>query len=138
MTLSALVETCMDAIRVDWLGVYQSRGDSLVKLAYRGAPSRAEFPLTAEFAKKSNNVTVALFGKPVVIGDVRAHAAAGGAYYECAPTVRSEACLPILSNEGRVVGIIDAEHSVEQTFDAERLAFMSVLACAVVAHLPGQ
>ena len=31
--------------------------------AYVGAPSRAEFPLTEEFARTSNNSTVGLSGK---------------------------------------------------------------------------
>ncbi len=95
MVLGRFVEAAATGSGVDWLGVYQVRslgsGRALVKLAAKGLPSRAEFPLTDEFAKKSNNVAVALSGKPRVIADVAEHVKGGGAYYECSPTVRSGA-----------------------------------------------
>ena len=42
----------------------------LVKLAYVGRPSRAEFPLTKEFAEKSTNSTVGLTGRATVIASL--------------------------------------------------------------------
>lgn len=140
ITLDALVESLQDRLKASWLGVYQVRtvadGQALVKLAYRGVESRPEFPLTEAFAKSSNNVAVALSGKALVIDDVKAHVAAGGAYYECDPKVQSEACLPLLDPNGKVVGIIDAEANKPKYFDRDRLALLVSLATECVSHLP--
>jgi L-methionine (R)-S-oxide reductase len=140
MVLSGFLERVLENVSVDWLGVYQARprgtGRSLVKLASRGAPSRAEFPLTDDFKARSTNVTVAMSGRAMVIADVQAHTRAGGAYYECSPTVRTEACLPILGSDGSVVGIVDAEHSTVGAFDDEKLGWLVALACEASSHLP--
>jgi len=139
MTLDALVEHCQHALGVGWLGIYQAReterGAALVKLAYRGAPSRAEFPLTPEFAAKSNNSTVAMTGEAKVINDLPAYLASGGAYSECDPKVKAEVCLPILTDAG-AVGVVDAEHSVAQWFTTERLALLVALAIELPKLLP--
>ncbi len=138
--LHELVEHVAGRFDVEWLGVYQAReapsGRALVKLASSGKPSRAEFPLTEAFAARSTNVAVALSGQPRVIADVRAHVAAGGAYYECDPAVRSEACLPLLDAGGRVVGVLDAESSRPDDFSGERLAALAALAVEAGANLP--
>lgn len=140
MVLSGFVEAATKGTGLDWLGVYQLRstaaGRALVKLAAKGVPSRAEFPVTDEFAKKSTNVVVALSGKAQVIADVRAHAKSGGAYYECSPTVQSEACVPIFDRAGTLVGIVDAEDSKPNRFDPETLGWVVALACEAGAHLP--
>ena len=140
MVLTGFLDRVLERARVDWLGVYQARsrqaGRALVKLVARGAPSRAEFPLTEDFKARSNNVSVALSGRAKVIADVHAHTKAGGAYYECSPTVRSEACLPIFGSDGSVVGIIDAEHSTVDTFDDEKLGWLAAVACEAPGHLP--
>jgi len=74
--LDALVQAALRLVVADWLGVYcrfQRHGEArLVKLAYRGLPSRAEFPLTEDFALFSNNSRVGLRGKAAVIADVQA------------------------------------------------------------------
>ncbi len=125
---------------IDWLGVYQARalpsGRALVKLAYEGVPSRAEFPLTEAFAKTSNNAAVGLSGTARVLADVQAHVQSGGAYYECDPKVRSEACLPVLADGGQVVGLIDAESPKPNFFDDEHLAMVVALALEVPHHFP--
>lgn len=140
MVMSGFLERVLERCPIDWLGVYQRRqrpsGPALVKLAARGAPSRAEFPLTDDFEQRSTNVAVARTGTARVIDDVQAHARAGGAYYECSPTVRSEACLPIFATDGTVVGIVDAEHSTVGAFDEERLGWVAALALEVASHLP--
>ncbi len=140
MTLDTVIAQSHRALQADWLGVYQARtvgsGPALVKLAYRGAPSRAEFPLTAEFAKKSNNARVALSGRATVIHDVAAHVASGGEYYECDPRVQAEACVPVLDEAGHVVGLVDAEHSVKGWFTRERLGAVVALALELPKLLP--
>lgn len=140
LILDELLEHVANRSGIEWLGVYQARavksGRALVKLAYSGKHSRAEFPLTEEFAKQSNNVAVALSGTPRVIADVKAHVEAGGAYYECDPTIASEACLPLFDEGGNVVGVLDAESAQKNAFTGERLAALVVLAVEVVSHLP--
>jgi L-methionine (R)-S-oxide reductase len=104
---------------------------ALVKLAYRGSPSRAEFPLTEEFAAHSNNSSVGLTGHARVIQDVVSYAAAGGQYYTCDPSVMAEVCLPLFCN-GHVCGIIDAETAVKDFFTPTALC--RVVAFALVAQ----
>lgn len=116
-----------------WFGVYQRRlnpaGETvLVKLAYFGAESRAEFPLTAEFAAISNNSTVGLSGQGRIINDVAAYLAQGGEYYTCDPKVQAEACLPLLGNDDAVVGIIDSEAFAQNLFQGKELALLIAVA----------
>lgn len=140
MVLSGFLDRAVGETGLHWVGAYQAverrSGSMLIKLASRGNPSRAEFPLTNDFARRSTNVTVALSGKAVIIADVQAHAKAGGAYYECDPAVRAEACVPVLSRAGAVVGIIDAEHHEPNAFDETRLGWLVALALELVQHLP--
>ena len=140
LLLRQLVNRASEVIGADWLGIYQRRGKSdgsevLVKLAHRGRPSRAEFPLTAEFAQGSTNASVGLSGKARVIADVEAYTLEGGGFYVCDSLVQSEACLPILWESG-LVGIIDAEASPKQFFTNERLAILVALALVAPACLP--
>jgi L-methionine (R)-S-oxide reductase len=140
LLLRQLVNRASEVIGADWLGIYQRRGKSdgsevLVKLAYRGRPSRAEFPLTAEFAHASTNASVGLSGKARVIGDVEAYMREGGGFYVCDVAVQSEVCLPILWDSG-LVGIIDAEASPKLFFSTERLATLVALALVAPACLP--
>jgi len=136
LAVDSMVDLVSTQLAVGWLGAYQARagagGQVLVKLASRGVPSRAEYPLTADFAKGSNNVAVARSGKARVIQDVAAHVAKGGAYYQCDAKVKSEACLPVL-RDGKVLGVVDAEHSESGYFIERRLAWLVALAF----HLPG-
>jgi putative methionine-R-sulfoxide reductase with GAF domain len=100
----------------DWIGIYRAIANLqfdektlyasvLIKEAYRGSFSRADFPITEEFAKRSTNSLVALTGQTKIIDDVNSH---GGPYYQCDVQVNSEICAPI-SHNGKVIGIIDAE-----------------------------
>lgn len=123
-----------------WFGVYQRRknpaGETvLVKLAYFGVESRAEFPLTAEFAAISNNSTVGLSGQGRIINDVAAYLAKGGEYYTCDPKVQAEACLPLLDADGVVLGIIDSEAFVQNLFHGKELALLVAVALTLPALL---
>jgi putative methionine-R-sulfoxide reductase with GAF domain len=140
VVLHSLVAEVAQHGGIDWLGVYQTRtlgtGRALVKLAYEGVPSRAEFPLTEAFAKTSNNSTVGREGTARVLNDVHAHVKSGGAYYECDPRVRAEACVPVLGEAGEVLGIVDAESSTPGFFDDARLSLVVALALEVSHHFP--
>lgn len=137
--LTAVVQNYQHTNDSDWFGIYQKRqnpqGETvLVKLAYFGAASRAEFPLTAEFAQISNNSTVGLTGKAKVINDVTAYLTAGGEYYTCDPKVLSEACLPLLNTKGELAGIIDAEAFKRQAYHTDALVRL-VAICLVLPDL---
>ena len=139
--LERLVERVQETTGADWVGVYQRRRNPageevLVKLAYVGLPSRAEFPLTREFAERSTNATVGLTGRATVIEDVSKHVEAGGGFYVCDDGVQSEACLPILDASLSVAGIVDAEAKPKGFFGAERLAVIAALAIVAPAILP--
>ncbi|MFC3532945.1 GAF domain-containing protein [Vogesella facilis] len=133
--LDALVQATLRLLPADWLGVYcrfeRDGLPRLVKLAYRGLPSRAEFPLHEDFALFSNNSRVGLSGRGAVIADVQAWQRAGGAYYECDPKVQSEVCLPVLAADGTVLGILDAEDARAGFFDEQRQALLAALALAL-------
>lgn len=135
--LQTLLDAVLALMPADWLGVYcrlpGADDDVLLKMAYRGLPSRAEFPLSADFALGSNNSRVGRSGQAVVIDDVRQWQQQGGAYYECDPKVRSEVCLPVLDGEGRVIGILDAEAATPGFFSERYQALLAALACALEA-----
>ncbi len=135
--LDRLVERVTEETSVHWLGFYQRRTvgpdtEALVKLAYRGTESRAEFPLTREFARKSNNTTVGLTGKGIIINDIERYLwEQGGPYYQCDSKVHSEACLPIFSGDGEeVIGIVDAESYERNKFSVRELT--TLVATAIV------
>lgn len=139
--LERLVERAQETTGSDWLGIYQRRvspasGPVLVKLSYVGRPSRAEFPLTPEFAAGSSNSTVGLTGRALVIDDVGRHVGDGGGFYVCDDEVQSEACLPLLSEGNVVVGILDAEAKPRSFYGVPRLATLAALAIVAPAILP--
>ena len=139
--LERLVERVQETTGADWVGVYQKRVNSagipvLVKLSYVGRPSRAEFPLTHEFAEKSTNSTVGLTGRATVIEDVSRHVEAGGGFYVCDDGVQSEACVPILDDAREVAGIVDVEAKPKGFFGADRLSVIAALALVTPAVLP--
>ena len=139
--LERLVERARETSAADWVGIYQRRVNAagipvLVKVSYIGRPSRAEFPLTTEFAERSTNSTVGLTGRATVIDDVSKYVEAGGGFYVCDDGVQSEACVPILDGARQVVGIVDAEAKPRGFFGAERLAIVAALGLVATAVLP--
>ena len=139
--LERLVERAQETTGCEWLGIYQRRADVagqpvLVKLSYVGRPSRAEFPLSAEFAAQSTNSSVGLTGQAIVIDDVQRHVSAGGAFYVCDAGVRAEACLPILDARLQVAGIVDAEAYQPSFFGADRLCVLAALCIVAASALP--
>ncbi len=139
--LERLVERAQETTGADWIGVYQRRTNSagipvLVKVAYVGRPSRAEFPLTTDFARKSTNSTVGLTGRATVIDDVAKHVEAGGGFYVCDDGIQSEASVPVIDARREIAGIIDAEAKSKGFFGADRLAVIAALALVATAVLP--
>lgn len=134
-----LLEGIQQELKTDWIGIYQATANVegnpvLVKLAYQGTPSRAEFPLAEEFAPLSNNTTVGLSGKAIVIQSVAQYQ---GAYYKCDGSVNSEACLPIYNKDfTKVIGIIDAEDFDENHFDERNVSLLAQLCIQLSDYLP--
>ncbi|MFC3032384.1 GAF domain-containing protein [Pseudoalteromonas fenneropenaei] len=139
-TLQTIVAFIEQKTAVDWFGIYQTRttdtGAQLAKLAYRGAPSRPLFPLTPAFAATSNNVQVAMSGKGRVINDVASYVAKGGEYYTCDPKVQAEVCLPLFTESGECIGIIDAEAFQQGFFDEQKLVYFIAACIKIPQHLP--
>lgn len=140
--LNIMVTRATMVTGADWAGIYQRRinpvgNQVLVKLAYRGRPSRAEFPLNAEFAKGSTNSAVSLSGQAKLIDDVAAYTAEGGGFYVCDDQVQSEICVPVFdAADGKVIGIIDAEASPKRFFNADRQSVIVAVALVSTALLP--
>jgi putative methionine-R-sulfoxide reductase with GAF domain len=139
--LDRVVESLSKETGADWTGIYKSLrtpgGPALVKLAYRGRPSRAEFPLSESFARHSNNSRVGLSGKAVVVQDVERYTEAGGSYYECDARVRSEICLPVFSESGLVVGIVDLESFEPGFFTPDKIILAAAFCVALGSVLGG-
>jgi len=138
--VTAVVAFYRQHSRSQWFGVYQKRrhpdgGFVLVKLAYYGAASRAEFPLTPEFAAMSNNSSVGLSGKARIINDVGSYLTTGGEYYTCDPKVQSEACLPLLDADAQVLGIVDAEAFDQHVYSEKELALLLAVVDVVAGLL---
>lgn len=139
--LKEILDFAGKQVTPDWIGVYrrhEAEGEAprLVKLVYNGRPSRAEFPLTAEFAAGSNNSTVGLCGKGVIVDSVKSHVEKGGPFYVCDGEVNSEVCLPIFSRDGaRIIGIVDAESFPERFFNSQKVAQLCALCIALSDYL---
>lgn len=141
-SLVSLAQSVVDWVeqktKVEWFGVYlktqvANEEWALTKLAYFGAASRGQFPLTESFAQISNNSSVGLSGQGKIINNVSQYVAEGGEYYTCDPKVKSELCWPILAADNRVLGIIDAESFSENCFDDESQALFHAV-CRVLAE----
>jgi len=134
--LNEIVKLLHQETGADWTGIYRKlntkSGPALVKLAYTGKPSRAEFLLTPEFAEHSNNSTVGLTGKAVWINSVKEHLQTGNPYYECDTKVQSELCLPIFSESKQIIGIIDLESFQEKFFDSQKV-INAAIGCIMLA-----
>jgi putative methionine-R-sulfoxide reductase with GAF domain len=132
VALHESVQALAEETEVDWLGVYRRATntdgeDVLVKEAYVGSHSRAEFPLTEAFAERSNNSTVGLSGEAVLVNDVGDY---DGPYYECDDRVQSEFCCPVLAGDD-VVGIIDAEAHQPEFFTEDRVLAIAAASAAL-------
>lgn len=115
-----IVELLQEQTAAEWVGIYKKIDNKLVKLAYRGTPSRPEFPLTEDFAKKSNNSKVGMTGKAIVVKNVQEWVEEGKAYYNCDSKVKSELCIPILIG-GKIWGIFDLEAFDKSHFTERRI-----------------
>lgn len=139
LRLKYVVDELYSLTMADWIGIYRvvsvtfenscsgthDEELSLLKESYRGEPSRALFPLTEAFAKKSTNSWVAMNGKCRLIQNTN-QLADGVGYYKCSGKVQSELCVPILKwipdrQIYEVLGIIDLESWNAHHFNGNRI-----------------
>lgn len=140
--VQALVDWVKSHTDIEWFGIYVTLSSQLTKLAYYGNPSRAQFPLTKDFAKLSNNVHVALSGEKIIINDVDKHRENGGVYYTCDNKVKSELCWPIFSDKNhqqsdhnhKIIGIIDAESFKSNQFDNQHQLYFTAV-CELLGEI---
>lgn len=139
LKLQEIIRIIQSQISCDWIGIYRlvnnlqfddkTKYDRvLIKEAYFGSFSRADFPVTEEFSKRSTNSLVALKGKAKLIQDVHSH---DGPYYQCDVRVQSELCVPIFHNDN-VIGIIDAEAHSPQFFSKDDRIYKLVATCKIL------
>ena len=125
--LKLIVKELAEKLNIEWIGIYRkvehNGVPNLVKEAYVGSISRAYFPLTEEFAKNSNNSTVAMTKTAIYISNTRAMTS-DTPYYTCDMKVQSEFCLPILDSNDQVIGIIDAEAWRPNAFSDTAITFL--------------
>jgi putative methionine-R-sulfoxide reductase with GAF domain len=126
--LKRVLAALKEASTADWIGVYENtlepkkkEFEQLLKLTYLGAPSRAYFPLTEDFAKNSNNSTSCLRKQCIVIHDVGRATSSSTPYYVCDGRVQSEVCAPILTSDGTCIGLIDCESFKSENFTDEKV-----------------
>lgn len=138
--LNEIMGRLSELTQVDWLGVYSrfthqaGADDGLVKLAYRGEPSRPIFPINEEFLAKSSNSLTAHHNRARVITDTRSKSN-DTPYYECDHKVRSESCLPIIDpTTGRNLGIIDAESWKPAHANSDRVMWEIGRVCCELAN----
>ena len=134
VTLERLVERVQETTGADWVGVYQRRMNSagvpvLVKLAYVGRPA-ARNSRSPRIRGAQHQFHRRPYGPCDGDRGRLEHVEAGGGFYVCDDGVQSEACVPILGDSKRVIGIVDAE-AKPRLLRAERLA--KVAALAIVA-----
>jgi putative methionine-R-sulfoxide reductase with GAF domain len=107
----------------DWFGIYLlMEADLLVKHAYIGEYSKAEFKVNEAQSKISNNSRVAFYGSDILINDIHNY---NGPYYQCDSKVQSEYCLALINNN-QLLGIIDVEDFRIDFFKGKEDYFKSI------------
>ncbi len=107
--MAIIMERAQREIGSGWIGIYlvftlQSGERVAVKLASCGKKTAMVFPTDAAFAAQSNNTTVLLTGRAVVIEDKSTWE---GPDYVCDPEVLAEVDLPVDPIEGEKPGEIE-------------------------------
>ncbi len=140
VNLHRILDILIEELKIDWLGVLLCKTKSnnskvLVKLASVGREGRSEYLLTEAVARRSNSAAAGLSARPVVINDMEESLAReDGPYSPYDDTVKSEAAIPIVTIDGKVIGVLDAESSVPESFSSSNLEIL-IAACVVCVQL---
>jgi len=103
--------------RYHWVGIYLLDGDELVLAAWDGpqATEHTRIPLDRGICGLA-----AREGRSVIVDDV----AKDPRYLACFPSTRSEIVVPIMSEDGRVLGEIDVDSDEPSAFGREDEALL--------------
>jgi GAF domain-containing protein len=121
-----LIEMIRDARGYRWVGIYKIVKNDFVILAGTGdePPAYPRFPVTQGIC-----AAVLESGKPIIVGDVQRDAR----YLPTFHSTRSEIIVPMMSDQKKVVGMIDAESESLNAFDDEDRQFLE-RAGGLIAH----
>src|SRR6266436_4639632 len=109
-----------------WVGIYKVTRKEFVVLAGTGdePPAYARFPITQGLCGAALES-----GKPIVVGDVRKDPR----YLPAFHSTRSEIIVPMINENKRVVGMLDAESDKVNAFGTEDRQFLE-RAAGLIAH----
>jgi L-methionine (R)-S-oxide reductase len=124
--MKQLIEMIREARDYRWIGVYKIVKQDFVILAGTGdePPAYPRFPITQGLC-----AAVLESGKPIIVGDVQRDPR----YLPTFHTTRSEIIVPMMNDQQRIVGMIDAESESVNAFDAEDRQFLE-RAGGLIAH----
>jgi GAF domain-containing protein len=114
--------------RYHWVGIYLLKGDELVLAAWDGpqATQHTRIPLGQGICGLA-----ARERRTVVVDDV----SKDPRYLACFPSTRSEIVVPIMSEDGRVLGEIDVDSDEPAAFGHEDEALLSEVARLLAGRL---
>jgi GAF domain-containing protein len=124
--LKQTAEMIRSARHYRWVAIYKVTSKEFVALTGTGDEPVAypRFPLSQGICG-----AVLESGKTIALGDVRKDARCLPAFH----TTRSEMIAPMINEEGRIVGMLDAESAKLNAFDAEDKKFLE-RAGSIIAH----
>ncbi len=105
---SALLFSELDDL--NWVGFYLREGEELILGPFQGKPACVRIPLG-----KGVCGTAAAEGKVLVVPDV--HAFPG--HIACDAASRSEVVIPLMTSEGRLLGVLDVDSPVSNRFTSQ-------------------
>ncbi len=110
----------------EWVGIYKVTKKDFVVLAGTGdePPAYPKFPITQGLCSAALESR-----KPIVVGDVRKDSR----YLPAFHATRSEIIIPMISEDKRVVGMLDAESEKLNAFGDEDRQFLE-RAAGLIAH----
>jgi len=124
--MKEIVERIRGARKYRWVGIYRIVKKDFVIVAETGdePPAYPRFPITQGLCSAALEAE-----KTIVVGDVRKDPRHLPAFH----TTRSEIIVPMIDDEKRVVGMLDAESDKLNAFDAEDRQFLE-RAARMIAH----
>ena len=105
-----------EVIHYDWVGVYLAEDELLVLGPFSGEPTEH---VRIPFGKGVCG-SAAQKKKTVIVSDVSKESN----YLSCGPDVKSEIVIPILDNEGNVMGELDIDSHTQDAFTDEDKKFL--------------
>lgn len=124
--IKQVAEMIRDARDYRWVGIYKVNKQEFVALTGTGnePPAYPRFPITQGLCG-----AVLESGKPIVVGDVRKDPR----YLPTFHTTRSEIIVPMVNDDKKTLGMLDAESEKMNAFGDEDREFLE-RAAGLIAH----